>query len=66
MIYFALTLFLCAQALGCHWIMVDEYTSEEECVAAGRQWTAEGGEIKDWKCVIRIREDKTEPKRKQK
>jgi hypothetical protein len=55
MIYFALSLWFCIQPVGCQWIDVNEYLTEAECLEDGAFWSAEGGEIAKWKCVVKVR-----------
>ena len=55
MIAFALMLNLCAEPIGCHWLIVEYYTREADCRSAGKEWTAEGGDIVDYKCVVSVK-----------
>jgi hypothetical protein len=58
MIYFALSLFLCINStIGCQWLIVEHFTDEMECLDAGKQYTAEGGDIIDYKCIVKFRRD---------
>ena len=61
MIVFALTLLVCSEPSFCAWIEVEDFVSQIECEANGHEWTAEGGEIIDWKCVAKMRGDRPTP-----
>jgi hypothetical protein len=59
MIAFALMLNLCAAPVGCAWLVVEFYDSEEDCLAAGKLWTADCEDqlcdIAGYKCVLKMK-----------
>jgi hypothetical protein len=54
MIHFVLALLVCSEPSFCAWVEVEDFVSQTECEANGHEWSAEGGEILDWKCIPRL------------